>query len=549
MKLKRNHFPVIFVLSVICFLSCHSRDEISQKLDMSEKIMDSSPDSALELLNEIEYSSLKNEKERSLFGLLYTMALDKNHLDPENDSLILPAAAYFKKKNDIPRLIKAEYYGGRVLYHRGEYSKALINFFKAKELGEKNEDEIFWAGMACRGISDIYNICFNSADELFYAEKEYENIKKSGRQPYINYALYDLSIAYNNNDESDKALDIIENILDSALKYEDIILYYEALRTKAFNLNWIEKYEESNMVYSEIFETPYSQTLDSLMYCINLIEEGKSHEASLLVDKISHYNKPYKKDIKYKIYKERKDYKNALNELEDLYKILNDSMRTAMNTNFISPIEEYFQLNKKYEEAENKISRFKLWIILILSFIIFSVLIMIFIYKNKRYKNELEEKLLILDNLKNSLERSKEEKIDTAELLKNIMGSQYELIEEIGEIIIRNSDSRKAQKQIIDRVNNLMDEFSISEERIGKIEKQVDSIYDNLIHDLKIDLPDLKKEDYLLFLYTVIGFSNPLITFFLKEEKIEKVYNRKRRLKDKINRITNGNKERYLSYL
>lgn len=63
------------------------------------------------------------------------------------------------------------------------------------------------------------------------------------------------------------------------------------------------------------------------------------------------------------------------------------------------------------------------------------------------------------------------------------------------------------------------------------------------------DMPNLKVADYRLFLYSVLGFSTTAISLFLKVDKINSVYDRKKRLKIKIKQSESGRKDEYLQYL
>jgi hypothetical protein len=67
--------------------------------------------------------------------------------------------------------------------------------------------------------------------------------------------------------------------------------------------------------------------------------------------------------------------------------------------------------------------------------------------------------------------------------------------------------------------------------------------------DFRRDLPGLKDDDYKLYLYSILGFSASTIELFLKESKVENVYNRKARLKNKINQLEQSKREMYLSCL
>ena len=66
----------------------------------------------------------------------------------------------------------------------------------------------------------------------------------------------------------------------------------------------------------------------------------------------------------------------------------------------------------------------------------------------------------------------------------------------------------------------------------------------------RADLPSLKPADYQLFLFSILGFSTSAISVFLKEEKLDAVYNRKSRLKAKIKKLDSEDvRSKYLSYL
>ena len=91
--------------------------------------------------------------------------------------------------------------------------------------------------------------------------------------------------------------------------------------------------------------------------------------------------------------------------------------------------------------------------------------------------------------------------------------------------------------------------MSIDDINIKNIERKVDEIHDNLMSDLRRELPSLKEEDIRLYLYSVLGFSLPVITLFLKKDSISQIYSRKKRLKAKINTLNPDKSARFLLYI
>ncbi len=156
------------ILAVISF-SCTSR-EVKEKLAVSEEIIMSQPDSALTLIESIDPKQLHTNKDEALYGLLYTMALDKTHQLITNDTIIDFSVEYFRNNSDENHLTEALYYQGRAKFHNKKFPEALLSFLQAVEEAEKNKDP-FYIGMACRGISDIYSDSMNGGDELAYAKR------------------------------------------------------------------------------------------------------------------------------------------------------------------------------------------------------------------------------------------------------------------------------------------------------------------------------------------------------------------------------------------
>ena len=66
------------------------------------------------------------------------------------------------------------------------------------------------------------------------------------------------------------------------------------------------------------------------------------------------------------------------------------------------------------------------------------------------------------------------------------------------------------------------------------------------MNQLASDFPTLKKADKLMFLYSLLGFSNISISMLLKEDSMSKIYNRRKRLKAKFKDFEGENKPKYL---
>lgn len=192
-----THSQITILVSLVFFSVSCSQSEYDSRLLEAESLMEEYPDSSVIILKRIDKNVLSMD-DRNLYDLIDVRLSDKFHKDISSDTIISQTAEYFLTKEDRKRAMMALYCEGRVRYALEEFSRAMLAFHQALTLATELDDR-FIAGMSCRGIGDIYNKSFNSGEELYYAKEEYRHILKSGKQPYINYALLDLAISYSAN--------------------------------------------------------------------------------------------------------------------------------------------------------------------------------------------------------------------------------------------------------------------------------------------------------------------------------------------------------------
>ena len=542
-------YVLILLLAILgSAVSCSKSGNTNPELAKADALVWDYPDSALMILEGIDTFSLKRDEERALYGLLYTMALDKNHMDPRDESLIIPSVNFYHRKGDKQNEIKATYYHGRVQYLSGDYPRALVSFFKAKEMAEKQSD-YFWAGMACRGISDSFLQTSSSADELIYAKKEFEYLQKSGVQPYVNYALLDLCRAYNNIDSVTQTLAVAQQIMDSATLYQDNYLLFEAKKFNAYNLMWIEKYDEASPVLKTVIESCYANSLDSLYYSWSLIELGKLIDFNDNLISSFDLENPLSHLVKSKIYNNLGEIEMSLQELQKMNNLINNKLQSQREISLSSSLADYFEVKKHLDELEKREQVLKIWFLICLTFLLLLFTILFILYLKKQYKNELIRKEIILDELRNSLDEIEFKDSKSSKIINLLLKSQNKIISDFGEILRFSPKLDIAKKNIGKKVDELINLFSIKGNMLPKMENQINEIYDNLFINFREDLPDLKEIDYALYLYSILGFSLPAITVFIGESRIESLYNRKRRLKDKINTLSPDKKSKYLKLL
>ena len=142
--------PVLF-LSLFLFSCSFMSDELKR----AESLIESSPDSALYILQHISPSTLKSDENRALYGLLMIQTLDKKLLPLKPDSLLDFSIAYYQQHQDKDRLAASYLYKGQVFKYAFRYEDAISWYLKALDiLGDKENNILL--GRINYNIADIY---------------------------------------------------------------------------------------------------------------------------------------------------------------------------------------------------------------------------------------------------------------------------------------------------------------------------------------------------------------------------------------------------------
>ena len=144
---------ILELLAILFFTGCYNREQIS-RLDEAEALIQNKPDSALTILQQLK--SEGSQAEQARYALLYSEALDKNHIKATNDSLIRRAWEYYKHHpKDLRRQCKTLYYWGKVKLRTGDKPGALRLYLKVEEK-LKDTNEPYYAGLLYSQIGEVY---------------------------------------------------------------------------------------------------------------------------------------------------------------------------------------------------------------------------------------------------------------------------------------------------------------------------------------------------------------------------------------------------------
>ncbi len=132
--MRFSAYVLLIAVALFQFLlgSC-SESETGRIMDHAESLMEEHPDSALNLLIQINCSPINSRKEKARHALLMSMALDKNYIDTTTFDVLQPAIDYYPSHGNPDEKLRTYYYQGRIYQNRGDDSHAMTSFIRASE--------------------------------------------------------------------------------------------------------------------------------------------------------------------------------------------------------------------------------------------------------------------------------------------------------------------------------------------------------------------------------------------------------------------------------
>lgn len=261
--MRKNVFlsVMLFTMLTACNLSS---DKANQVMDLAEYYLESRPDTALAILQEIPDPESFEGEQQARFALLAVQALHKNYYDLDSDSLIVLALSYYQDKNDIVPKAKAHLYYANYLFEMEMYEYAQEHFQKTIDFLENTNEAPKILGMAYESIGRI-NLRFNSyLDPRSCLLKSLQCFTEINDSVAICNANINLGLNYlsSNNPDSaffyySKAQEIADLIDYPAMGklYQNLGIYYRAIedydKSECYFLKAIEE-EESDYYYNSL---------------------------------------------------------------------------------------------------------------------------------------------------------------------------------------------------------------------------------------------------------------------------------------------------------
>lgn len=161
---------LLYIASFFLFIlaSCSRHDTFDPTLTSIDSLMESRPDSALQLIDSINPLQIKATSDYAYYILLLTQARDKNFIIQKDDSLIQTAIKYFNKQHNTVLQARAYYLLGGIYRDMKEPVHAVENYSKAIMYARQSNNHLL-LGRAYNQLGFIYYLqsWYTKADSIY----------------------------------------------------------------------------------------------------------------------------------------------------------------------------------------------------------------------------------------------------------------------------------------------------------------------------------------------------------------------------------------------
>lgn len=534
-----------FLLGII--VSCSSERDTVRLVNQAEKIVQEHPDQALRMLDTLSRGNFSSRKERARYGIVKSMALTKNWIEPSSDSLIRPAVDYYGKSRQYDYRMKAWFYFGRVQLVQGELVASLYSFKQAEHAAENTGDDRY-KGLIQMGLANVYNRNYNSPEALKHVKKALPFFLAVNDR--YNYDVTQLRQAeeLRNLEEWDTAEALFDSL--AAIPDADKYIIKRSLlgcahlcihrpdpkpdKAKELLLNALQRFP------GELTEIDYCNLAQAFAMT------GDIAQAEGILDQVEALNPKYfgLKSFRAEILSRKGDYKGAYRLSGDAYRMENKIIRETLKQSTAVAERDYFTMKESQALLRTKKRNSLIIFIVVGSILLIAGLWSFFSRRKKRDEWEKEQFRSLSENTTSALasltglaDRTDQERRDMKNMQIRVMlqtfRNQMEGAQSAAQLYESlKQDDRKWHKAY-DYLKEQAQELFGDEWAYKRLEKRVNEEVDGIMMRLRKQVALSDEGDYRLACYLIAGCSPGFIAERMNRS-LSTIYSKKSRLLTEI---------------
>lgn len=549
-------------------------------LASAEELMEERPDSALAMLCAIDSTAIDNAGRRALHGLLMAEARYKNFIDETDDSIIAASAAYFGRKGDDRRLMRARFIQAKIQFNNSDYTHSIVSALKAEKLAKQDSDNLYLARIyEHMGLTYLRN--HNVDAQLPYVYKAYECYSLAGEQRSALFSLIDRGNALNNLEQYNNSLALLDSVARIIEEKDTLLSIYlgqvkiDALLQSGRKDDAISELQKLENINGRDFSDDYS-----VPYKV-FISNGDMSHAKIYLDSImASYSltndSGYKLVAQLDYYTASGDAATALQFAKSYIDYLYKENLKQLNKSVLQAQSDYYEALGN--EASLRADKFWNWLVVSIFCMFFVIMagLLYHRYKIKIKRIELRTKIWeisellakmqekdnelksvnyktysankAIDKLRLEIEEKEDALLRLGNSINELYKSQFKILNELcREYYSKNEASERVRKTLYKDFESIILELR-GASKFQKLEESLNMYCDNIAEKLKTTVKGLKYADYKMLILIFAGLSVNAICVICDIER-GNYYIKRQRLRDRIQQSDSVYCELFLSHM
>lgn len=468
-----SFITIVLTVAIFAFAACSKKENISiPELVQAEAIMYEHPDSALQILQEMQTPASSQKLEYATWALLMTHAKYKMFIR-QTDSLVNIAYSYFMKREDAQRKALVLYLKGGICQDNKDIEEAQRLFLEASGYAEKNDDYQLCYLINAQ-LGNIYVLRSYKEYALDAFSKAYQYALKSNNSEYIASSQMYLGRVYSIQLKFDLAIECYKNAIEVAKQNHSLRKIIASCNELAGVYTETKDYEQAMYYVKQAIK---NNSIGAIEGQINLVigdiynRTGQIDSAYYYLDRVIAFEKNPRTvnsacRILYDLSKKERKFKEALFYSDKLLSGL-DSLYSSHRDQELAKMQEKYNQQKVINEKnqlkieKDKNTRTALMALVLLICVIATL---IYIYQRKLMKKERT-----IQKKEEEIRRSMMQISENRRLIKHNQSKMEELMAQI-----------KANKGMQEQLKELSKTYSEMQQQNGALSNENQVLQENI---------------------------------------------------------------------
>lgn len=505
-QLYKTKFLCTIILALLIAGCCNNSDQ--SLLSISEELINNNADSALILLESIDFPEDISSSKYAKYCQLLVIAHQKNKVSIKEDTLIRYSVNYYKNNPNDKEYVHSLLLLGNVYEEQDSLFLAEKCYREVYNLAEKyNFSEL--QGISSFELGGLYKYWDKYEEGIHWFDKARIIFKDNNDRIMKQRSMRHTADCYVLSGKTDTALIIYNQVLDN-IPVEKVNIKADIYKNISITYKKANLYNEGLRFIKRSIEATPTEELYPLQYTIlsSIYEDMGILDSCIYYDNLAmqYAKKQENLSMLYKAY-ESMDYPQEFDNYA-LSKTLSDSIYIKQRYETIK-YQRLYNIEKLKKRNKELLVTTQIYLFLVILIILIS-LIFFFFQRNKKKQQQIQ------------LERELEDKNNIINSIKDSLNQRFEIYKKMVRLSI--SPNRAKHKNFLREYNKIL--FSKDDEVVidwNILYNFTDGIFDNYSLKIKKLYPEITEAEEKIIILYKLGFK-PTETAVILDKSIHTIY-------------------------